>query len=51
MNSTQRTAGGRPMTLQRHRVQASEEGDDSHYSFLQGTQVPYFLIIVLNGAH
>jgi hypothetical protein len=40
MNSTQDVAGRIPMTIHRHRVQASEEIDDSHYSFLKGTQFP-----------
>jgi hypothetical protein len=44
MNSAQDRAGGRPLTVQRHQVQASEERDDSHYSFLQGTPVTYIVI-------
>jgi hypothetical protein len=40
MNSTQYRAGGRPMAIQRRRVQASEERDDSQYSFQHGTQLP-----------
>ena len=50
MNSTQ-DPGRRSIHLQRHRVQASEESDETHYSFLQGTQFCKFLITILNGAH